>query len=123
MSHQRIALLGEFACLGADCEDTCCKGWDMQLDQPHRDLYKSQAPELLDAVDEHDGQLIMRRDAETDFCVKYSSGLCLIHKEKDEDFSRGCVPLFSALDTPIWRACGDECGIFLPRGCSFSCQS
>ena len=25
----------EFACLGGDCEDTCCKDWDIRLDRHH----------------------------------------------------------------------------------------
>lgn len=79
-------MLAQFRCLGADCEDTCCRGWDMQLDAAHYDLYRKEKPELLEAVVESDSGFIMKRDAGTDYCVKYSSGLCGIHKEMGEKF-------------------------------------
>ena len=28
----------DFKCLGGDCEDTCCKSWDIWLDRPHFEL-------------------------------------------------------------------------------------
>ncbi|MGB1540083.1 MAG: hypothetical protein ACPG80_03920, partial [Rickettsiales bacterium] len=47
---QRMAFLEQFQCLGAECEDTCCKSWSMQVDAATLERYKTEAPELLDAV-------------------------------------------------------------------------
>ncbi|MCH2038852.1 MAG: flagellin lysine-N-methylase, partial [Rickettsiales bacterium] len=77
-------VLKEFQCLGADCIDTCCKGWGMQFDQKRKSLYETKAPELLDAV--NTDEMIMKRDPETDYCIKYDNGLCSIHKKYGETF-------------------------------------
>lgn len=77
----RSAFLREFQCLGAECEDTCCKGWGMQLTKETVDLYKKQAPELLEAVDHGESEFIMRRDPDTDYCVKFDQGLCSVHRD------------------------------------------
>lgn len=87
ISLHRLKILESFNCLGADCEDTCCHGWGMQLDNKHKSLYENKAPELLDAVASTDeGVLIMRRDPKTDNCVKFDNGLCAIHKKYGTDF-------------------------------------
>jgi len=86
MGQHAIRLLEEFQCLGSECEDTCCKGWNMQLDPPHKALYEKEQPALLKAVDEFDGHPIMKRDEETDFCVKFDDGLCGIHSALGEKF-------------------------------------
>lgn len=83
--HQ-TELVSQFTCLGAECEDTCCKGWGMQLDQGTKEKYEKEAPELLDAVTSGESEWIMKRDPSTDYCVKYSDGLCGIHGEKGTDF-------------------------------------
>ncbi|MBM3618991.1 MAG: hypothetical protein FJX23_10680, partial [Alphaproteobacteria bacterium] len=84
---RRSPFLAKFACLGAECEDTCCKGWSMQVDARTIDRYTTQSPELLDAVmDDGSGSFVMKRDAETDICVKLESGLCGIHAKLGSDF-------------------------------------
>ncbi len=75
------SFLDSFQCLGDKCPDTCCKGWSMQLDAPMREKYAKEKPELLDAVAEEGGIAIMRRDPNTDYCVKFENGLCGIHKQ------------------------------------------
>jgi hypothetical protein len=75
------AFMAGFQCKGAECEDTCCRGWEMQLDEPMRKKYESDAPLLLAAVDTGVSGAIMRRDAKTDSCVKFDHGLCGIHKQ------------------------------------------
>jgi hypothetical protein len=75
-------LLAEFSCLGADCPDTCCKGWQMPVDAARRSLYASHAPELLASIDaEH----VMRRD-DTGACVKFEDGLCGIQKKYGAEY-------------------------------------
>ncbi len=76
----------KFQCLGAECEDTCCKGWGMQLDKAHLELYHEKAPELLDAVTSGEAEHIMKRDAETDYCVKFDNGLCAVHNKYGTEF-------------------------------------
>lgn len=77
----RSAFLKDFQCLGAECEDTCCKGWGMQLTRETVDLYRRQAPELMEAVDNGESEFIMKRDPKTDYCVKFDQGLCSIHRD------------------------------------------
>lgn len=76
----------EFQCLGDTCEDTCCKGWGMQVDAPHKALYAKEAPELLAALDTGEASCIMRRDPVTDYCVKFDNGLCSIHRDYGTKF-------------------------------------
>lgn len=78
--------LNDFACLGDRCEDTCCKGWGMQVDSATRERYVRNAPELLEALDTGEAEHIMRRDPKTDHCVKFDQGLCGIHKDYGTDF-------------------------------------
>jgi len=40
--------LHDFSCIGGDCEDTCCKGWDIRFDKKHYEL-------LHDAVQQEAG--------------------------------------------------------------------
>lgn len=57
------------------------------MDDATYQRYQEQAPDLLDAVTTgHDGGHIMRRDPKTDFCVKFTEGLCGIHKNRGSDF-------------------------------------
>jgi lysine-N-methylase len=68
-----------FACLGAACEDTCCRGWDMQVDPPHLELYRRERPGLAEAVETEGGRAAMRRTGEAGTCVKLADGLCSVH--------------------------------------------
>ncbi len=77
---KQTRVMAQFSCLGDACADTCCKGWGMQLGAQTVALYKEEAPELLDAVSSGEAEFIMKRDAETDFCVKFDNGWCGIHK-------------------------------------------
>lgn len=83
---KQSAFLSGFECLGADCPDTCCKGWGMQLDPETREKYITQAPELMEAVTTGEAEYIMKRDPATDYCVKFTDGLCSIHKTRGTAF-------------------------------------
>ena len=52
LNHLRPQYAKTFRCIGADCEDTCCQGWDVVID---RDAYgKLQSiPSFKPRVDEH----------------------------------------------------------------------
>lgn len=73
-----------FECLGADCADTCCKGWGMQLDVETKEKYEK-IPELQDAFDTGEAEWIMKRDPKTDYCTKFDNGLCSIHAKYGDD--------------------------------------
>lgn len=76
----------QFICLGAQCPDTCCKGWGMQLTKETIDHYTREAPELMESVSSGEAEFIMRRDPVTDYCVKFDAGLCGIHRDYGESF-------------------------------------
>ncbi len=83
---QQSHWLKDFQCLGDKCEDTCCKGWGMQVDEPTIARYEAFAPELVDAVTSGEAAHIMKRDPETDHCIKYDKGWCGIHADRGSDF-------------------------------------
>lgn len=58
----------------------------MQVDRETVARYESQAPELLDSVTSGEAEYIMKRDAETDYCVKFDQGWCSIHQDRGTDF-------------------------------------
>lgn len=78
--------VSRFSCLGPECPDTCCKGWGMQLTAETIESYKARAPELLDAVTSGEAEFVMKRDPETDHCVKFDAGWCGIHRDYGTDF-------------------------------------
>ncbi|MCB2082256.1 MAG: flagellin lysine-N-methylase, partial [Rickettsiales bacterium] len=75
-----------FECLGPECADTCCRGWDMQMDPVRKALYAEKAPELLGALMESDAGVVMRRDPETGYCIKLEQGSCSIHRDRGTEF-------------------------------------
>jgi len=80
-------LLKTFSCLGDRCEDTCCKGWSMQVDDATVELYRREAPELLGSVEPaEETPQIMRKDPKTGYCVRFEDGLCGIHKQRGDRF-------------------------------------
>lgn len=83
---ERLGLLGRFACLGPACADTCCRGWDMQVDTEHLELYRRSAPDLAADVDTDGPGPVMRRDPRTAVCVRLTEGLCGIHQERGTAF-------------------------------------
>lgn len=49
ISYKTPAHFSSFTCLGGDCEDTCCRNWEVKLDKTHYDLL-----ETAMSVDEHE---------------------------------------------------------------------
>ena len=74
----------QFKCLQADCPDTCCKGWSMQVDDAT--FVKYQQNNMENVVSYDDNIRVMKRDNKTDYCIKFTDGICGIHKEKGEEF-------------------------------------
>lgn len=83
---RQAAAVQAFQCLGDQCEDTCCKGWGMQLTQETVAKYEAEAPELLEAVTSGEAEHIMKRDPATDYCVKFDQGWCGVHAKYGESF-------------------------------------
>ncbi len=80
-------ILAGFTCKGGACEDTCCKAWQMQVDETSLQKIKNAAPQLLDSIEDGFGGKIMRKNPDTSYCVKFTpDGLCGIHKDYGEDF-------------------------------------
>lgn len=83
MKHFSTPQIAKFSCLQADCPDTCCKGWSMQLDDATFAKYQGTDLENAVAYDGADKQIrVMKRDENSDFCVKFSAGKCGIHATK-----------------------------------------
>lgn len=41
ISYKTPASFADFSCLGMDCDDTCCRNWEVKLDRQHYDLLKN----------------------------------------------------------------------------------
>ncbi len=83
----RTKLVSEFVCTADKCVDTCCKHWSMQVDAGTIDRYKKEAPELLEFIEkDSDSSFIMRKDAQTGYCIKFEDGKCGIQLKYGEAF-------------------------------------
>jgi len=90
-----------FVCLGDKCEDTCCKGWGMQLTRETIAKFEGQAPELLEAVVTGEAEFVMKRDPQTDYCVKFDAGWCGIHRDYGSDFLGDACHFFPRITRAI----------------------
>ena len=81
---EQHVVVGKFTCLGAECPDTCCAGWNMPVDSVQLARYREKAPELLDTVDLAQG--IMKKDAPVGRCGQLCEGLCAIQNNYGSDF-------------------------------------
>lgn len=115
MTAERIQTqaVTRFSCLGDQCPDTCCKGWDMQVAQPTADLYAAQAPQLLDSLTTGAHSIIMKRDPATDYCVKFDAGWCSIHRDHGPKFLGDACDLYPrvtrALDATVHTTLALSC--------------
>lgn len=41
ISYKTPASFSDFSCLGMECDDTCCRNWQVKLDRQHFDLLKN----------------------------------------------------------------------------------
>jgi len=89
--------LNDFSCIGGDCEDTCCAGWNITVDKKTYQAYrKVHEPELKEKLqnyvkrnrkqnDDHNYAKIILNDNKK--CnMMLDDGLCSIHKELGEEF-------------------------------------
>jgi lysine-N-methylase len=84
-----------FQCLGAECPDTCCSGWNVALDSATHDAYMHfEAPEwkskfkkyikVHDVPTEQSASTILR-EADTGNCHFLSDGWCSVQSALGED--------------------------------------
>lgn len=73
-----------FSCLGADCPNTCCKSWEMQVDPGTLARINQAAPALRESLNTGSTSVTMRRGPASDHCVKFTQGLCGIHRDYGE---------------------------------------
>jgi lysine-N-methylase len=85
----------------------------MQINDAALARYQKYAPQLLAAVDLLPQGNRLRRDPESDFCVKFESGLCGIQREYGEDFLGDACHFYPR----SLRRLGDE----LLMSATFSC--
>jgi len=86
MKIHATTAVAKFECLKSDCPDTCCKGWSMQVDDATFAKYQGTELEAATAHDsDYSGKTaeirVMKRDPQTDNCVKLTDGICAIHKD------------------------------------------
>lgn len=105
MKISKTKAISEFNCLLGDCPDTCCKGWSMQLNDTIFEKYKG--TDLEDAVS-YDGEdkeiRVMKRDKDTDFCVKFTDGICSIHAAQGDEMLGDACNFYPR----VTRKLGDE---------------
>jgi len=86
-----------FRCTGAQCEDTCCRGWAVSIDEKTFEAYRQvEHPELrlhfaksvskLDGEGTRDDFARIRLDAQTNECPMTQERLCSVQKNLNESY-------------------------------------
>ena len=78
----------DFSCIASDCPDSCCKEWDVQVDETSAALYRSLPGDLGDRL----RQVLVEEDGETVMLIEEGrcpmwrgDGLCRIQAELGEE--------------------------------------
>lgn len=87
----------EFKCIGSACEDTCCAGWNIEIDKKTYEAYrKIQQPEMKEklqnsvkfnpksASERNYAQFELNNNKQCSMLL--NDGLCSIHKELGEEY-------------------------------------
>ena len=86
MKYRVPAYYSDFACLGAECEDTCCRGWQIGIDEKSYDYYKKVPGAFgkrLRQEMEHDSRTFRLNGRDCAFLDQ--EGLCDIYRELGKD--------------------------------------
>ena len=82
MKRQSFAIeaVQKFRCIGAECEDTCCTSWRINVDNETAQKYKTQPDlrEILETDEKGEAELIHNENGN---CPKYTNGLCGIQNK------------------------------------------
>lgn len=113
---------GEFRCLGAECEDTCCDGWAVTIDratyekfehcpdEAWRDRFQQLVTINTTDVSDHDYARIQLTSTTCPFLVE---GLCSIHKNLGEEY----LSVTCASFPRVWNAVDEVLERSLDLGC------
>jgi lysine-N-methylase len=83
-----------FHCTGAECEDTCCSGWEVTIDKRTHDKYRECGdPELKSSLERfihitdkaHSDDNFAKIDFSGGKCPFLAGGLCSIHQKLGEE--------------------------------------
>ena len=113
---------GAFRCVGADCEDTCCIGWGVNIDRPTYEAYQgSDDPELgpllrelvtINTANTSDDNYAKIAITSTG-CPFLSDGWCSIQKKLGESYlSKMCATyprVMSTVDDVLYRSLHLSC--------------
>lgn len=110
-----------FHCLGADCEDTCCDGWAVTVDQPTYEKYeqcsdpawRASLLNLITITEKPTPHDYARIQLSTSTCPFLSEGLCSIHKSLGEHY----LSVTCASYPRVWNAVDDVFEQSLDLGC------
>ena len=71
MKHHAPSYYAAFACAAGACPDTCCRSWEVVVDEETRQYYEALEGPLGDRV-----RACLRRDEEGDSYLAFSEGCC-----------------------------------------------
>ena len=109
-----VAYLAAFDCRGAECEDTCCAGWSMQVDPERVAAYAVAGPRFEGVLSEEDGRPVLRRDGSAeDACNFLESRLCSIQLRD----GNGLLPDACHFYPRVLRRLGDEVSVSAVLSC------
>ncbi|HLK51192.1 MAG TPA: flagellin lysine-N-methylase, partial [Bryobacteraceae bacterium] len=111
----------QFRCLGADCEDTCCDGWAVTIDQPTYEKYRqcsdpdwrSRFQQLVTINQNPTAPDYARIRLAATTCPFLSEGLCSIHKTLGEEY----LSVTCASFPRVWNAVDEVLEKSLDPGC------
>ncbi|HLK19649.1 MAG TPA: flagellin lysine-N-methylase [Bryobacteraceae bacterium] len=108
-----------FRCIGADCEDTCCIGWGVNVDRPTYEAYQRlNDPELhrlvtINQANTGNDDNYARITISGDGCPFLAEGLCSIQKKLGESYlSKMCATyprVMSMVDDVLYRSLHMSC--------------
>ena len=80
----------EFKCIAGDCTDTCCAGWDVDVDKKSNDFYKTVTGPFGDrlkavSVDDEEGGCTFTLTKEKRCPFLNDANLCDLYTELGED--------------------------------------
>ncbi len=138
MPYQQSSHYEQFRCVGADCEDTCCEGWQVGIDQPTYDKYQRSSHPVLGPQLQKWIQIQPAGNSVHSYarialsgsrCPFLAEQLCSIQKELGEDhlsptcatFPRVITRAGGAVERSLDPACPEAARLALtdPRPASF----
>lgn len=80
----RFQGMNEFQCLQDKCENTCCAGWSIDIDESTKGRYKKNYPELYEVIVSTGNNSAMPQN-ELGECASLKKGMCNIHNKYGEE--------------------------------------